>query len=78
MESVTPRRKPERRCWWAVFGFPWVLLVDAAPLSKPLFAPSPRGAVHTLDIDATDDLIHGHQEKNFFHGYYDHHCFLPV
>lgn len=32
----------------------------------------------TLDIDATDDLIHGNQEKNFFHGYYDHHCFLPL
>ncbi len=32
----------------------------------------------TLDIDATDDPVHGHQEKHFFHGYYDHHCFLPL
>ena len=31
-----------------------------------------------LDIDATDDPIHGRQEKHFFHGYYDHHCFLPL
>ena len=31
-----------------------------------------------LDIDATDDPIHGHQEEHFFHGYYDHHCFLPL
>jgi hypothetical protein len=31
-----------------------------------------------LDFDATDDLIHGHQEGRFFHGYYDHHCFLPL
>ena len=31
-----------------------------------------------LDFDATDDLIHGKQEGNFFHGYYDHHCFLPL
>lgn len=31
-----------------------------------------------LDIDATDDPIHGQQEKHFFHGYYDHHCFLPL
>ena len=31
-----------------------------------------------LDFDATDDLVHGHQEKRFFHGYYDHHCFLPL
>jgi Transposase DDE domain group 1 len=31
-----------------------------------------------LDFDATDDLIHGKQERSFFHGYYDHHCFLPL
>ena len=30
-----------------------------------------------LDFDATDDPIHGQQEGRFFHGYYDHHCFLP-
>lgn len=31
-----------------------------------------------LDFDATDDPIHGNQEGRFFHGYYDHHCFLPL
>jgi hypothetical protein len=31
-----------------------------------------------LDFDATDDRIHGKQEGRFFHGYYDHHCFLPL
>jgi hypothetical protein len=31
-----------------------------------------------LDFDATDDLIHGQQEGRFFHGYYDHDCFLPL
>ena len=31
-----------------------------------------------LDFDATDDRIHGRQEGRFFHGYYDHHCFLPL
>lgn len=31
-----------------------------------------------LDFDATDDPVHGHQERRFFHGYYDHHCFLPL
>ncbi len=30
-----------------------------------------------LDFDATDDPVHGHQERRFFHGYYDHHCYLP-
>jgi len=31
-----------------------------------------------LDFDATDDLVHGNQEKRFFHGYYDNYCFLPL
>lgn len=31
-----------------------------------------------LDFDATDDRIHGKQEGRFFHGYYDHHRFLPL
>ncbi len=31
-----------------------------------------------LDIDATDDPLHGHQEGRFFHGYYDCYCYLPL
>lgn len=31
-----------------------------------------------LDLDATDDPVHGHQLGHFFHGYYDHDCFLPL
>jgi len=31
-----------------------------------------------LDFDATDDPVHGHQQGRFFHGYYDHYCFLPL
>jgi hypothetical protein len=31
-----------------------------------------------LDLDATDDPIHGHQLGRFFHGYYDGYCFLPL
>jgi hypothetical protein len=31
-----------------------------------------------LDFDATDDPVHGNQEKRFFHGYYDCYCFLPL
>lgn len=31
-----------------------------------------------LDFDATDDAVHGEQEGRFFHGYYDHYCFLPL
>ncbi len=31
-----------------------------------------------LDFDATDDPVHGRQVGRFFHGYYDHYCFLPL
>jgi hypothetical protein len=31
-----------------------------------------------LDLDATDDPIHGHQLGRFFHGYYDNYCYLPL
>jgi Transposase DDE domain group 1 len=31
-----------------------------------------------LDLDATDDPLHGHQEGRFFHGYYGHYCYLPL
>ncbi len=31
-----------------------------------------------LDLDATDDPVHGTQEGRFFHGYYGHYCFLPL
>jgi hypothetical protein len=31
-----------------------------------------------LDFDATDDQVHGSQEKRFYHGYYDGYCFLPL
>ena len=30
-----------------------------------------------LDLDATDDPVHGNQEGRFFHGYYGHYCYLP-
>ena len=31
-----------------------------------------------LDLDATDDPLHGNQEGRFFHGYYDCYCYLPL
>ncbi len=31
-----------------------------------------------LDLDATDDPIHGAQEGRFFHGYYGGYCYLPL
>ena len=37
---------------------------------------APAGLV--LDIDASDIPLHGEQELREFHGYYDHHCYLPL
>jgi Transposase DDE domain group 1 len=31
-----------------------------------------------LDLDSTDDPLHGEQEGRFFHGYYGHYCYLPL
>ena len=31
-----------------------------------------------LDVDATDDVLHGNQEGRFFHGYYRNYCYLPL
>jgi len=31
-----------------------------------------------IDLDATDLTLHGHQEQRFFHGFYNHYCYLPL
>jgi len=31
-----------------------------------------------LDLDATDDILHGKQEDRFYHGYYRNYCYLPL
>lgn len=49
------------------------LLVQAFLAS---FDKSPKEIV--LDLDATDDPLHGKQEGRFFHGYYGHYCYLPL
>ena len=49
------------------------LLIDVFLESR---ARPPRQIV--LDLDATDDPLHGEQEGRFFHGYYDCYCYLPL
>jgi Transposase DDE domain group 1 len=39
--------------------------------------PRPPAKI-VLDLDATDDPLHGNQEGRFFHGYYGHYCYLPL
>lgn len=40
------------------------------------YAQAPKQIV--LDLDATDDPLHGEQEGRFFHGYYGGYCYLPL
>ena len=49
-------------------------------LMVDVFLQAPRRAPRQiiLDLDATDDPIHGSQEGRFFHGYYRHYCYLPL
>jgi Transposase DDE domain group 1 len=55
------------------------LVACAEVLVDQFLAAHPEPPEHLiLDFDATDDPVHGHQEQRFFHGYYDHHCFLPL
>lgn len=49
------------------------LLVD---LFIAMQQPRPKRIV--LDLDATDDPVHGNQEGRFFHGYYREYCYLPL
>ncbi len=49
------------------------LLVD---LFLDWHGPQPERIV--LDVDATDDPLHGRQEGRFFHGYYRTYCYLPL
>src|ERR1035441_3599005 len=56
---------------------------DAAAVDRlfvDLFLEAHRTAPRqiTLDLDATDDPLHGEQEGRFFHGYYKSYCYLPL
>lgn len=53
---------------------------DVEDLFVRLFLQAhPRPPEHVvLDLDATDDPVHGHQLGRFFHGYYKGYCYLPL
>jgi hypothetical protein len=52
--------------------------VDRMLVETFLEAHEPAPAEIILDLDATDDPVHGNQEGRFFHGYYGHYCYLPL
>ena len=59
------------------------IVVDGGAVDRLLVEVCVRGyqappARVVLDLDATDDPVHGHQEGRFFHGFYGHYCYLPL
>ncbi len=52
--------------------------LDALLVELFLDAQPKRPKQFILDLDATDDPLHGDQEGRFFHGYYGHYCYLPL
>ena len=58
-------------------------MANPAPIDRLLVAlfldahEAPPGEIF-LDLDATDDRLHGDQEGRFFHDYYGCYCYLPL
>ena len=57
-------------------ALPFGLRLSRAPFIDAWKGGRPSRLV--LDIDSTDDEVHGRQEGGFYHGYYNHYCFLPL
>jgi len=56
----------------------WRDAIDDLMVDAFLEAHTPPPEQIVLDIDTTDVAIHGEQEGRFYHGYYDHYCYLPL
>jgi hypothetical protein len=68
--------KPEPTAYHKIGHDPQAIEALLVDLFVEAHARPPRQIV--LDLDATDDPLHGHQEGRFFHGYYDSYCYLPL
>lgn len=56
----------------------WRDAIDDLLLDVFLEAQAEAPEQIVLDIDTTDLALHGEQEGRFYHGYYDHYCYLPL
>jgi len=56
----------------------WKQAIDELLVDVFLEAHAAAPEQIVLDIDTTDVALHGGQEGRFFHGYYDHYCYLPL
>jgi hypothetical protein len=79
VDRDSPLASPATLCRWenrASRAVAWTLHEVLVEQFIASFSQPPEELI--LDFDATDDPVHGHQEQRFFHGYYDHYCFLPL
>ena len=50
-------------------GYGWIYFLEA-------HRTAPKQII--LDLDATDDPLHGHQEGRLFHSFHAGYCYLPA
>ena len=74
--ELTPEAEPEKERYKKI----WFDTEAGMLLFTKLFLQKTQRAPRMLivDLDATDDPLHGNQEGKFFHGYYGHYCYLPL
>lgn len=75
LELSDPEQAPDHR-YKKIVANPEAMDDLMVELFLESFAEAPDEII--LDIDATDDPLHGEQEDRFFHGYYGHYCYLPL
>lgn len=75
LELTAPEAGPESRYKKIVLNEP---AVDRLLVEYFLDAVGEEPSEIVLDIDATNDPVHGEQEGRYFQGYYDQYCYLPL
>ena len=74
--ELTPRRADEKSRYKKIVAHTGQIESLFVDVFLQLHRQPPERIV--LDLDATDDPLHGDQLGKFFHGYYKHYCFFPL
>ncbi len=74
--ELTPVRADAKSRYKKITVDPWAVQQLFTDVFLQSHEAPPKRIV--LDLDATDDPIHGHQAGRFFHGYYKNYCYLPL
>ncbi len=74
--ELTPAGEPHTERYHKITYSPEA--IDALLVEIFLEAHAKAPGEIVLDLDATDTPLHGNQEGRFFHGYYNHYCYLPL